>query len=356
MAGMTSVGKQTVAQAGEDAVLASLLEVIDPHRLKGQDERLRVGPGEDDAAVFSLPRGAQCVMSNDTMSHGQDFRLGWWAEPEEAARDIGIKAAAQNLSDLNAMGAAPELLLVSLTLPPATTVSWVQEFYRGLLEACDRPGAQGCVIAGGDLSSGEQLSVSITALGQLAGNSAGLLRSGAQVGDTLAVSGRLGLASAGLALLERFGTAQEVLRQTEGEAGRIAVRCLQAQMRPDPPLAAGPAALTARATAGMDLSDGLLRDAGRLASASGVTLALDDSVLASEVEALLPVAGELGEAPETAAGWVYAGGEEYALLATFPPETLPEGFRRIGAVGEPSSAGPEVLTEHATGRTGWNSL
>lgn len=340
-----------MATAGEEAVLAAILEVAGPHSLDGRGSRIRVGPGDDDAAVLSPPWGAQQVMTTDTMSHGQDFRLSWWSDPERAARDIGIKAAAQNLSDLNAMGAAPAALLVSLTLPPTTTVDWVRQFYRGLLEACARPGAEECVLAGGDLGSGEQISVTVTAVGDLAEDSPGLRRSGARPGDVLAVAGQLGSAAAGLALLERFGAAAQTARHQEAAAQTAVRRCLRAQMRPDPPLTAGPVALAGGAAAGMDLSDGLLRDAGRMAQASAVRIVLDDQALRTEAESLVPAAEALRADPLE---WVLTGGEDYSLLAAFPSGVvLPEGFRRIGTV---QAGKPGVSTELSSGRTGWDSL
>lgn len=353
---MTSAGEQTVAEAGEDAVLAAIMAVAGPDHPRDPGRRLRVGPGEDDAALFCPSGNAQRVMTIDTMSQGQDFRLSWWTDPERSARDIGAKAAAQNLSDINAMGAAPEALLVSLTVPPATTVRWVQELYCGLMESCARPGAEECVIAGGDLGSGDRISVTITAVGLLPEGCAGLRRSEAQSGDVIAVSGRLGFAAAGLALLEGAGTAGQVLEWAEDSTRGLVERCLQAQMRAEPPLTAGRVAVTAGATAGMDLSDGLLRDAGRLASASDVTVVLDDDALASEVEALMPVARMLGGARETAEDWVYAGGEDYGLLTVLPPGVLPEGFRRIGEVRKKSPGSPDVLTGRAVERSGWSSF
>lgn len=377
--------RPTVADAGEDAVLEALMQVIVPHNAavaRQHGQSLVLGPGNDDAAVLAFAAGgyhAPVVMTTDTMSEDQDFRRRWWLGPEslgaaehepaqEWPLDVGTKAAAQNLSDINAMGATPAALLVSLTLPGDLPLDWVEGFFRGVVRACRAEGAERCVIAGGDLGSGDTISVTITALGQVqerqAQSAQVLRRSGARPGDVLAVAGPLGRAAAGFALLEQtsaeehaampLNPAQEKLWSRHAELIRD---CLTAQRRPQPPLTAGPAALAAGATAGMDVSDGLLRDAARLASASGVVLTLDDEVLGAEAALLEPVAAFLGHTPQAARDWVYAGGEEYALLAAFPSGTaLPEGFRRIGEVREARDGAPRVITGHAVSKSGWSSL
>lgn len=346
-------GADTVQQLGEDVVLAALREVIDAHNAhnapdahraqappgRGVPVGMPVGPG-DDAAVLRL-EDPRLVATTDTMSQDQDFRPGWWAYPAEAAHAVGTKAAAQNLSDLSAMGARPVALLVSLTLPPQTRLDWAVGVMSGIAAAATAPGAAGCVIAGGDLGSGDVVSVTITALGTPTG-ARSLLRSGAQPGDQLAVCGPLGRAAAGLAALEG-----EVSPARGAES--LLEACLDAQRRPAPDLTAGPRALASGATAGLDVSDGLLRDADRLARASEVALVLEEQALAEEITAL----GRLDA--HSSRGWVLGGGEDYALLATFPGEVdLPEGFRRIGEVRSCDGA-PGVLAG-GTVSAGWDSL
>lgn len=347
---------RTVSHTGEDAVLAAVREVIDP--FNAQRPGLQLGPG-DDAAALTVHTGP-AVVTTDTMSEGQDFRRRWWRGSEQWPMDVGTKAAAQNLSDINAMGAVPTALLVSLTLPAQTPVAWVQDFFRGVIRACAQPGAERCVIAGGDLGSGETISVTITAVGEPTQGGRLLRRDSAQPGDVLAVAGQLGRAAAGLALLEQPGQEAVPGADLELPEGRAAVirECLSAQQRPEPPLTAGPAALAAAATAGMDLSDGLLRDAERLAKASGVQITLDPAVLEAEAAPLEPVARLLGLAASAAYHWVLTGGEDYGLLAAFPSAAeLPAGFRRLGAVeavpgGEPA----RVAVPDAPQRAGWDSL
>ncbi|WP_158583073.1 thiamine-phosphate kinase [Nesterenkonia natronophila] len=354
-----TVDSRTVSQAGEDAMVAAICQIIDPHN--AEHAGLLLGPG-DDAAVLSCTSG-QPVLTTDTLSADQDYRRTWWeGRPmEEWPRDLGTKAAAQNLSDLNAMGATPIALLVSLTLPPEFTVQWVQDFYAGVVRACSQPGAMGCAVAGGDLGSGADMSVTITAVGEPHQPGRLLRRSGARPGDILGVCGRLGYAAAGLALLEQAVASADrgAGLEVQGAAAGLLAECLEAQKRPQPPLTAGAAALRAGATAGMDLSDGLLRDAGRLARASEVKITLDEAALNAEARSLEPVAQHCEGAPYSAASdWVVSGGEDFGLLATFPsPAELPEGFRIIGHVAEtaPGESAGAVLPGW-TGAPGWDSM
>ncbi len=344
----------TLAQAGEDAVVDAIRRVIDPHNAVRPG--MLLGPG-DDAAVLTCA-SAQAVITTDTLSQGQDFRAEWWAGAPDAEwpQDLGTKAAAQNLSDLNAMAATPTALLVSLTLPPELTVDWVSDFYQGVVRACSQSGAEQCVVAGGDLGSGPGISVTITAVGEPLMGGHLLTRDGARPGDVLAVSGRLGYAAAGLALLEQSEQPPEsgLPAQDSGTPTGTAAECVAAQKRPEPPLSAGAAALRSQATAGMDLSDGLMRDCTRLARASGVRITFDNTAVEAEARALEPVARQLDLAASVCRDWVLTGGEDFALLAVFPPEVpLPEGFRRIGSI----ESGPAGVSSESLGdNRGWDSM
>lgn len=351
----------TAGEAGEDGVLAIIMEELGERAQPATDLVTMTLPPGDDAAVLQLSDDgapARIVLTTDTLSQDQDFRLEWWGPQERglpAGRAVGLKAAAQNLSDLNAMAASPISLLVSLTLPSETPLDWVRGFYRGLTEALQTPGAQNCVLAGGDLGSGAGISVTITAIGRLAAGQQPLTRDGARPGDQVGVSAALGRAAAGLALLEAgHGCAEEDL---------AALR--DAQIAPHPALTTGAQAVHAGATAGMDLSDGLLRDAGRLARASGVRLRIDEAPLRAQARALEPAATALDLPEGQTLRWAAAGGEDYALLATFPAEvTLPAGFLRIGevlAAEDPQEPGhadgaPEVILESAIDELGWDSM
>lgn len=301
-----------VAELGEAELLARIFP-----RLGGG--RMLLGPG-DDAAVLGAPDGRTAI-SIDTLVQDQDFRLRWPCGYQTTGYDVGWKCAAQNLSDVNAMGAVATSLVVSLTLPARTPVSWVEGLADGLSAALRALGAEDCAVAGGDLGRGSQLVVTAAVTGDLQGRSP-VLRSGARPSDVLAVCGALGEAAAGLALLESS------LDYAGLDARERALTALQS--RPCPPLAAGPAAAAAGAHAMMDISDGLVRDAGRLGKASGVCIDLDPEALREEAGPLAETAAKLGTDPLS---WVLGGGEDHGLLAAFSPaQDLPRGFRRVGTV------------------------
>jgi thiamine-monophosphate kinase len=287
-----------------------------------------VGPG-DDAAVLAAPDG-RYVVTTDMMVHGPDFRLAW-SSPE----DLGWKAAATNLSDVAAMGAVPTALVVAIAAPQSLPVSALEQFADGLRAACAAL-APGCGVVGGDLSVSETLTIAVTAFGDLEGR-APVLREGARPGDTVAVSGRLGAAAAGLRLLFERAVDVDGVPDPERFAAVAAAypELVDAQLRPRPPLADGPLAADAGATAMLDLSDGLALDARRVAEASAVAIDLDPSAL--------------GDDPSTA----LTGGEDHGLLACFPPgAALPGGFRRIGEVLEGS--GLRVGGRPFDERGGWD--
>jgi thiamine-monophosphate kinase len=225
------------------------------------------------------------------------------------------------------MGAVPTALVVAIAAPPDSPVSLLEGIADGLRDACAEL-APGCGVVGGDLSASTTLSIAVTAFGDLSGR-APVLRSGARVGDIVAVCGVLGDAALALRLLftEAVGA--------DGEPSSVLAATLRsrtaAQLAPRPPIGAGQVAALAGATAMLDLSDGLAIDAARLARASSVRLDFDSAAL--------------GPDPLLALG----GGEDHSLLASFPASVpLPVGFRRIGVVvdgagisldGEPYDAG-----------------
>jgi thiamine-monophosphate kinase len=313
----------TVGELSEGSVLRSILDRL------GESNAL-VGPG-DDAAVIAAADG-RVVATVDTLVHGPDFRLAW-----SSAFDLGYKAAAVNLADVAAMGATPTALLVALAMPDATRLSFVTGLADGLRAAC-RDLAPGCRVEGGDLTVSDTLTVAVTALGALAGREP-VLRSGARPGDVVAVGGRLGRAARGLRVLfERFtDAAGHPVPVDESTLSPGELEDLGAQLRPSPPVWLGPEAADAGATAMMDVSDGLVLDASRMAAASGVTLAFESRLL--------------GEDPASA----LAGGEDHALLATFAAgRALPEGFRHVGVVQTRSHDSVLVDGRPYEGRGGWD--
>ncbi len=290
-----------------------------------------VGPG-DDAAVLAVP-GGRVVATVDTLVHGPDFRLAW-----SSGYDLGWKAAAVNLADIAAMGARPTALLVALAMPDDTRIDFVEALADGLRAACDAL-APGCAVEGGDLTVSDTLTIAVTALGVLDGDP--VRRDGARPGDVVALAGDAGVAARGLAVLfDRFRDAAGVPMCLEPTAlAQLApaeARGVDAQLRPRPPIALGTAAAAAGATAMMDVSDGLVLDASRLSEASDVTVDLDPAVLGDD-----PV--------------VYSGGEDHALLATFPAAAgVPAGFRVIGSVRAAGADRVLVGGRRFDGRGGWD--
>jgi thiamine-monophosphate kinase len=311
----------TIGELGEFALIAAISKKMPP------DPEAIVGNG-DDAAVLRLP-DSRIVATTDVLVENRHFRREW-----STGTDVGVKAAAQNLADVAAMGAVPVALLVGLAAPPDLPVTWAEDLAGGLAQEAARAGAY---VVGGDLSGADEIVVAVTALGTLAGL-APVTRGGARPSDVVAVTGRLGHAAAGLALLTA-GLAEP--------AGLIA-----AQLRPQPPYPAGPEAAALGATAMIDISDGLIQDLGHVAAASGVAIDLDTARLRPGPE-LAAAARVLGPATASAGlGWILSGGEDHALTATFPRNiALPSHWKAIGEVRE--GHGVWVDGMNYQGQAGW---
>ncbi|MFC6012867.1 thiamine-phosphate kinase [Nocardia lasii] len=317
-------GAQTVRELGEFA----LIERINAGR--EQAAQVLLGPG-DDAALIAAPDG-RFVVSTDMLVEGRHFRLDW-----SSPVDIGRKAIAQNAADVVAMGARPTAFVVALGCPGDTPVSVVEGIADGMWIEASRAGGS---IAGGDLVHSEQLVVSVTVFGDLGGQAA-ITRSGAGVGDIVAVAGELGWSGAGLAVLS--GGAD-----TSDPAFTYA---LATHRVPQPPYAAVIDAFgTDIPTSLTDVSDGLLADLGHLAAASNVAIDVHRAALLDP--ALDAVAAALDA---DAAQWILAGGEDHAFVGTWPAGVaLPTGWRPIGVVG----AGRGVTVDGVApgGGTGWESF
>jgi thiamine-monophosphate kinase len=304
-----------LAEVGEFGLIGALTARFE------QGQQVYIGPG-DDAAVVRAPRG-HVVVSTDVLVEHRHFRRDW-----ADAVDVGRRAAAANLSDVNAMGGTATALTVGLAAPPDLPVQWALELADGIAEEAGKVGAS---LVGGDLARAREVVVAVTVLG--ACEVAPVLRSGARPGDVLAIAGRQGWAAAGLAVLARGFRSPRAL--------------VEAYRRPEPPYDAGPAAAQAGATAMIDVSDGLLADVGHLAAASGV--AVDVSRGAFELaEPMRAVGSALGVDPMQ---FVLGGGDDHAIVATFPAGTpLPEGFHAIGSVTD--GAGVTVDGAEYDGPTG----
>lgn len=340
----------TVAEVGEDALVRAVVR-----RLRGSSDagdgvagdapaataqpgsggRVLVGPG-DDAAVVAL--GGPLVTSTDTLVEGVDFRLDW-----SSPQDLGRKAAVQVLADVEAMGATPVGLLVALVVPGRTPLDWCLRLADGLGTEARTAGA---VVLGGDVADGDALVLTGTSIGALEGERPAVGRDGARPGDVVALSGLPGRSAAGLAVLSS--------ERGPATVADDAVRRVVAFHRaPTVDHTAGPRARAAGATALIDVSDGLVRDAVRVAEASGVVVGLDPASLAPAPD-VAAVAGLLGADPLE---WVCTSGEEHVMLAAFGPgASLPDGFRAVGRVrevGPGETPGVEVAGVRRTDAGGW---
>ena len=254
----------------------------------------------DDCALLELPAGEQLAVSTDTLVVGVHFPEG--AEPFL----LGQRALGVAVSDLAGMGATPIGFTLALTMPGAEP-AWLQAFAAGL----DRM-AQACGVRliGGDTSRGP-LTLTLSVFGRLPAGQA-LTRSGAQVGDLLCVGG-CGGEGAGARALGR-GPRQA--------AAAIAEPLLARYWSPQPQLALGQA-LRGKATAALDISDGLLADCGHIAAASGVALLVEQARLPLS-DALRALLGE-----RAARDCALSGGDDYLLAFTLPAEHLP-GLQAAG--------------------------
>nr|WP_240771215.1 thiamine-phosphate kinase [Nocardioides sp. GY 10113] len=314
----------TLADLGEFGLIDRIDEIVSA--LAPGDDVL-VGPG-DDAAVLRVRKG-HVVVSTDVIVEGRHFRREW-----ADAVDVGHRAAAQNLSDINAMGGRAQWLTVGLAAPPDLPASWALDFTRGFAEEA---AAVGAGVVGGDVTAADRIVISVTVIGACAVSP--VLRSGARPGDRVALCGRQGWAAGGLAVLGRGFRSPRVL--------------VEAYRRPEPPYAAGPVAAETGASAMIDVSDGLLADAGHLARRSGVVLDLRTGAF-DVPEPLLAVGAATGADPIQ---FVLGGGDDHCLLATFPADVaLPDGWREVGVARELTDPdGPSVTVDGAAydGPTGW---
>ena len=319
---------ETISSLGENESLKRTIARLNV------SEHAVVGPG-DDSAVINAPDG-RFVVTTDTMVENHDFKLDW-----STAYDLGWKAVASNIADVAAMGATPTALVVALTAPGYTEISWLESFADGLRDACTEL-APGCGVVGGDLAASDQVMISVAAHGSLEGREP-VLRSGAQVGDIVAVAGTLGRAAAGLALLQSGNT----------DAISAYDAWVNIQRRPQPPIRSGVEAALAGATAMLDLSDGLSKDAARIAKASNVTIQFDPRMLQGFEAVIEECARAINANP---ADWVIGGGEDHSLLATFPSgAVLPRSFKAIGLV-LPAGPAPVMLGANPLPEKGWDSV
>jgi thiamine-monophosphate kinase len=265
----------------------------------------------DDCALLQPKPGMQLAISTDMLVSGRHFF------PDVDPRTLGHKALAVNLSDLAACGVAPLAFTLALALPRADS-AWLEPFSQGLLALAD---AHGCELIGGDTTQGP-LNICITVFGEVPCGQA-LLRSGAQVGDDVYVSGTLGDASLALAqLLHERGESSPAAAAMLLAAPDLA-QARQRLEQPTPRLALG-LALRGIATAAADISDGLLGDLGHILERSGKGATLDTAAafgLMGAPHFSAAAAGVLGAAAarQRVLQHVLSGGDDYELVFTAPP-------------------------------------
>ncbi|HEX8744642.1 MAG TPA: thiamine-phosphate kinase [Thermoleophilaceae bacterium] len=274
--------------------------------------RLLRGSG-DDAAVARA--GGVVVTSIDAVVDGVHFERA-----THSLADVGHKALARGLSDLAAMGAEPGEAYVALAVPGDAPADLAEQLGAGLMGLAE---ATGTAIAGGDVTAGPVLSLTVAVNGWAGSADELAYRDGAKPGDLAGVTGELGGAAAGLLLLREAapgGSAAPDEAAAPGAPPGLSAAerdaLLLRHRRPTPLLAAGRALAAAGASAMIDLSDGLATDAAHVAEASGVAveLRLEALPVAAGVEAVAAAAGR--DPLELAA----AGGDDYELLVTAPPE------------------------------------
>ncbi len=281
----------------------------------------------DDTAAWSAGQG-QTLFTTDTMVEGVHFTretIPW--------RDLGWKSLASNISDVASMGGLPAYALITLGLPPDTEVSDLESLYEGMLEISNE---YRMAIVGGDMVRSPVAFITVALTGVMEGQP--MVRTGAQPGDLVAVTGHLGSSGGGLKLMlegqSEMGEREEFLRDSH--------------RRPRPAVSAGQYLAESEITTAMDVSDGLADDLSKLCKASGVSGAVFSD--------RLPVHPFLRDRfPAEFTDLALGGGEDYVLLFTGRPakvnhvvSILPAG---AGVVGEITEGEPgKVIVLNADGR------
>jgi len=318
----------------ENELVARIARAL-PSRVGGPPGAcLLLGVG-DDAAVVASGRGSNCVLTCDAFLEGVHFLAD--VHPPDS---VGYKSLVRATSDIAAMGAAARLFLLTLALPAYRTGAWLDQFLRGMNRAARSMGLR---LAGGDTTKHPTVAIGITVLGEL-GRQRAVTRSGARVGDLIYVSGRLGRADLGLALLRRrLGRAiwtRPLVRQHLYPIARLELGTWLARHRI-------PSAM-------MDLSDGLSTDLARLCAASKVGAVLWRDRIPGPVvpDRLVPRLDRLRlSLPRLA----LHGGDDYELLFTVPVARAKAlarapGFRNLAAIGT-ITRGRDILLMDSAGRT-----
>jgi thiamine-monophosphate kinase len=307
---------------GEFALIDKLSKII-----PSDHADLIAGMGDDAAVIRTAPEPAPYLLATtDILVEGRHFTRQW-ATPEQ----IGIKAAECNISDIAAMGGAPTWMFVSLVLEKETAVAWIEQLYAGICLSCKR---HGVIVAGGDTAQGAANTINIALLGSVS-QSHLCLRSHAQPGDLLAVTGTLGASAAALALLRRGYAPSDYLRNKH-----LAPTCRRDVVK----------TLAPAANAMIDISDGLGSEVHHICTQSrvGAEIRANAIPLHDHVKA----AGE--KLRMDPIQWALSGGEDFELLFSIPEEKLKiletSGLtvHRLGRITEKRNGPALVTAENGT--------
>lgn len=319
---MTST-QLTIGEIGERETIARIMAVAPSSR------------NGDDAAVLGQPApNSRTVVTTDLLVEGRHFRQDW-STPEE----IGQRAILQNFADIEAMGARPVAAVLGLSAPESTPVDTIEGIARGVETQVAFYNAE---LVGGDVTGGELLTLSVTAIGSLGGSAAPLTLDRARPGQQVVASGCIGYSAAGLALLSRFGRDGVPKELTPLVDGFVNPSLMPGR---------GVIARATGATCMTDNSDGLVVDLGTIAARSNVTIDLESAAIAPD-KLQLRAADLLDVDPWT---WILGGGEDHTLLAT-TAHAVPSGFRRIGRVLKASAHGVLLDGAQPSTTSGWVSF
>lgn len=322
---------------GEFELIARIAAVLEAKGVAGRGEAA-IG---DDCAVVRVG-GERMLLACDMLVEGRHF-----LRDHVTSADLGYKALAVNVSDIAAMGGTPLHAVMALSLPPDAGAAYAEGIAEGIAEAALRFGVS---VVGGDTTAGDAVVLDVTVTGILPAGRA-VTRAGARPGDLFCVTGSLGGSDGGLRVLL---AERSVTRTFPPGAEALVLR----HRRPEPRLAAGVAAARSGATAMIDISDGLVADAGHIAGRSSVAIDI--------ARAAIPLAPGLPEVAEVlgfdAHGSALRGGEDYELALTVAPERFDElraavdgggaGLTVVGRVHE--GRGVTVDGAPVAGAGGWD--
>jgi thiamine-monophosphate kinase len=292
--------------------------LIDRIRGRFSSPKARLGIG-DDTAILDWPARNEILYCSDLVAENTHFIRGL-----HPADSIGYKAVAVNVSDVGAMGGIPMFFVLSIALPGDIDVSWVDSFYDGVERACREFDVN---LVGGDSSSANLVFVDVSMIGRVHSGKA-VRRAGAQLGDSIYVTGTLGGSAAGLELLRR------------GSPPECMVSAVVRHLYPQPRHRVG-AALAGKAHAMIDISDGLSTDLGHIATESQASARIYKD--------------RLPAAPTANDKHVLHGGEEYELIVVgrnLPSEIEGVPLTPIGEIIESSGDHRVLLVDEASGPEG----